>query len=542
MQHSEQINQHHRVQVLILACGDISSRLPFLRAGCKCPALLPVHTKYLVTRVLEVYDKENLDLHLFVDEEFFDAVEMSVDLDQYGCKLHGLAATDSVVDTLHQACKFGTSAEVIVSVVTTLPLEVPVAGEVQVARMPRRGDWSAVSIVDKQLGFHPKGSSLPDQAYAFTGVFRSDRDLLLSALESSEGATDLVVVASKIEGLSPSSFSLGDWIDFGHEGNYHQSLARVINSRAFNSIVIENELGLVTKSSCDRAKLELEVNYVDGLPERLKLFFPRIFSRRNDVGGTESYQMEYYGYPCLSEYLLFWKLSEEAWWRCFEGLDAILTAFRRYPASVGPEAYSDFMFGKTQRRVEDFLGAGLGSEIRQSLINGVRINGVQTPGIEKVLEVLQEWVSRHYNESSFSILHGDFCFNNILFDHGSGLVRLIDPRGSFGSSFPGIYGDSRYDLAKLLHSSTGGYDYIVNGFYRLQGSGSDWSLNLASREADVWLGEMSSWLLGRHVEEHDFVSLMSASLFLSMCPLHADDSRRQLALFLNGLRLASKFV
>ena len=53
-------------------------------------------------------------------------------------------------------------------------------------------------------------------------------------------------------------------------------------------------------------------------------------------------------------------------------------------------------------------------------------------------------------ESEFSVIHGDPCFTNILIEETYNFMRLIDPRGSFGSF--DIYGDSRYDLAKIFHS------------------------------------------------------------------------------------------
>ena len=56
-------------------------------------------------------------------------------------------------------------------------------------------------------------------------------------------------------------------------------------------------------------------------------------------------------------------------------------------------------------------------------------------------------------------IHGDFCFSNLLYDCKVRLVKMIDPRGEFG--VPGVFGDRRYDLAKLAHSYAGGYDFIV---------------------------------------------------------------------------------
>lgn len=56
----------------------------------------------------------------------------------------------------------------------------------------------------------------------------------------------------------------------------------------------------------------------------------------------------------------------------------------------------------------------------------------------------------------FNIIHGDITFSNILFNGYK--TYFIDPRGSFGNSK--IYGDKKYDWAKLYYSLIGNYDSI----------------------------------------------------------------------------------
>ena len=59
------------------------------------------------------------------------------------------------------------------------------------------------------------------------------------------------------------------------------------------------------------------------------------------------------------------------------------------------------------------------------------------------------------------LVHGDTCFSNLLFDSRLESVKCIDPRGMLPSGKISLYGDRRYDLAKLYHSIIGGYDFIV---------------------------------------------------------------------------------
>ena len=55
----------------------------------------------------------------------------------------------------------------------------------------------------------------------------------------------------------------------------------------------------------------------------------------------------------------------------------------------------------------------------------------------------------------FSFIHGDCTFSNLMVRE-DGCPVLIDPRGYFG--FTELYGDERYDWAKLYYSIVGNYD------------------------------------------------------------------------------------
>ena len=97
--------------------------------------------------------------------------------------------------------------------------------------------------------------------------------------------------------------------------------------------------------------------------------------------------------------------------------------------------------------------------------NNLNINGVPCLSIDKIYDSVSIILnkSKIYNNPEFSIIHGDFCFSNILFDRKNTSIRLIDPRGSFGEF--DIYGDPNYDLCKLSHSIEGDYDFFINGLF-----------------------------------------------------------------------------
>ncbi len=56
---------------------------------------------------------------------------------------------------------------------------------------------------------------------------------------------------------------------------------------------------------------------------------------------------------------------------------------------------------------------------------------------------------------NFNIIHGDSQFTNIMFSKNKDVI-FIDPRGYFGKTK--LYGDARYDYAKLYYSIIGNFD------------------------------------------------------------------------------------
>mgnify|MGYP000497494463 CR=1 FL=1 len=114
---------------------------------------------------------------------------------------------------------------------------------------------------------------------------------------------------------------------------------------------------------------------------------------------------------------------------------------------------------------------------------------------------------------------------------------LIDPRGLIGDEVT-IYGDVRYDIAKLGHSIWGRYDQIMAEGLRAGGLGANFELEIPVDRRRGWLEEM---FFAGNVAGVSFnspeIKAAIISLFLSMVPLHAEDESRQRTLLANGLRL-----
>ena len=121
----------------------------------------------------------------------------------------------------------------------------------------------------------------------------------------------------------------------------------------------------------------------------------------------------------------------------------------------------------------------------------------------------------------------------------SRLFKFIDPRGSFGES--GIYGDDRYDIAKLLHSLHGGYDFLIHDMFSLEREGQDIQLQQFFPKSRGDILDVFQQVFG---QTHDMkeIRTLEGLLFLSMCPLHQDFPKRQVAMFATGLRILNELI
>lgn len=128
------------------------------------------------------------------------------------------------------------------------------------------------------------------------------------------------------------------------------------------------------------------------------------------------------------------------------------------------------------------------------------------------------------SKSDIGVVHGDFFFSNMVKDGDK--IKLVDPRGSFGNG-SSICGDRRYDLAKLRHSISGGYDYIMDNRYSLIIYDNVINYEVPFSYDSVAL----TAYFDSRVEELGYnaidVKRIEGLLFLTMIPLHKDDFQKQ---------------
>ena len=332
-----------------------------------------------------------------------------------------------------------------------------------------------------------------------------------------------------------------NWFDIGHADRYFHSRVEV-QARDFNHIQIDRNRGILKKTSSDRDKFIGEILWYLKLPADIEYARPRIFSYSTRY--EEAYiEMEYYSYHTLHELFLYGDLTVWQWRDILERVRFILNDFKRYTV-VGDgikESLDEVYLNKTLKRMAQmradpaFLSYFEGS---------MEINGKKYCSLDRVCEMLKEAVPRLlYDTATFSVIHGDMCFTNIMVDSNFQFIKLIDPRGNFGQY--DIYGDPRYELAKLLHSIEGKYDYIIQNLVSVEYDPKAAELNYAvfDRQKDYDLVQLFLQVFRDEIgSDLQKLRLIEALLFLSMIPLHGESRDHQYAMLGTGIELLAQVI
>lgn len=168
-----------------------------------------------------------------------------------------------------------------------------------------------------------------------------------------------------------------------------------------------------------------------------------------------------------------------------------------------------FYYDKTIKRVGLFY-QNFGKEDSTELINDESM-----PLLSTLLEKIDwEYISRGLPGR----FHGDFHFENILWDSDSDSFTFLDWRQDFGGDLE--VGDIYYDLAKLLHGLIVSHELIVANAFSIEWNNESITFDLHRRQIHVECEKyLAIWC-----EKHDFdfskVRILTALIYLNIAALH----------------------
>lgn len=326
-----------------------------------------------------------------------------------------------------------------------------------------------------------------------------------------------------------------DWLDFGHSNLYYRSKRKLNVTRSFNKTNIENNH--IRKESKIKKKIIKEFKWFNNAPDDVRPYLPQVWGfYESEINA--SYAIEFIGAPTLQEKYVFGNLPDYVYLkildRIFDFVEISKSITSNFDTRMVNLNLKKLYLDKTKSRVNDFLKTS-----NFNVSNKVVINSKSFPSLtsfsNQILKVLEDNIE---NINTLTFMHGDLCFSNILFDSRSNNIKIIDPRGSLNKNLDDeniIYGDFRYDLAKLGHSLIGNYDFIVSGFYNLKQDLNNLTFEFDVQSDDRKLLKEYFYNKCESLEvSKTFIKASITNLFLSMLPLHDEDKNRQIAFLLNA--------
>ncbi|WP_251923221.1 hypothetical protein [Salinibacter ruber] len=510
--------------------------------------MIPLHGRPTLHHIIDLY--ENVDPYVVCDKRA-DLIKKYVCRESLHWSVIELKGTTSLGDTIKSALNtilderdFDTDENLYINFADTIvsqnqPDTNADFVSYNIEKNPIR--WTCFRGDDKINSIVPKyAPTVTGEFNVFNGLFRVSKPkefarALGDILKGERADADPFYRALQVY-LTGRKYDLvraDEWIDVGHIDTYYQAKKKFLNVRKFNSLSTDGQRNRITKTTEEASTIEAEYNWYTSLPEEIEAFAPKVY--RYDES-SPSLELEYIGYPPLRDLHLHGAHGLHIWNRIFDRLFSMLDTFAQFRAFGDIEhSLREMYLHKTKRRL---------SEIQETVLRPfnrsiLEINGQKVEGLPAIVGNLDSKLCAAglLELDEFSVIHGDLCFSNILFDLRNRVVKLIDPRGKFGPYT--IYGDQRYDLAKLRHSVAGNYDFVINDMFNIDvkekhgiikynvytnkehNNRRDLFDNLIRQKFPGWLPH---------------IKLVEALLFLSMVPIHSDSIKRQQYMLARGIK------
>lgn len=310
-------------------------------------------------------------------------------------------------------------------------------------------------------------------------------------------------------------------------------------NRAYNFLEVDSDTNAIIYKRSKELRLADEADYYLNLPKELSVYFPRIFSY-NSTNQLIELGLEYYAYNNLGNLMIHHQFDEEVWKKIFLFLMNFSSRASTYSTRVNGANDCELMYiNKTEREYHKLLlqFPYFLNEIER--YDYIYLNGKKLLTFHSMWPTFRKHIQSRYLVSHLTYIHGDLCFSNILYGqhpiNGDVVLKFVDPRGSFGSTKS--YGDFYYDLAKIMHSCDGRYEYFITDNFKVTHLDQQrFELAFTGTSSDP-IAEMWRNLLRQHNFDITKVETLQGLIFIGMCARHYDSFERQKGMYLTGLRI-----
>ena len=312
-------------------------------------------------------------------------------------------------------------------------------------------------------------------------------------------------------------------------------------TRAYNSFKIDATRGVLSKKSKEE-RLSNEINYYKSLDPNSAIFFPRLLDSRLE-GKDYVMDLEYYAYDNLGDYMVYSDFDTTFWERVVGSLNSMVGEFSKSQKVGDYTPYAKAMYiDKTEKYYNDLV-TNFDKFNKISKHNSITFNGKKYLNFHVIWDDVKKLIETDLLPlNKMQVIHGDCCFSNILcgFNKKTNtyILKCVDPRGKFGEL--GIYGDTLYDSAKLLHSYEGGYEYIIFDKFKLTENTSlnNFNVNFSNHNKDKIKNIFDTNI------DFDLKKsrLIEGLIYIGMCSRHYDNENRQTVMYNQGIKFLNEVL
>lgn len=325
---------------------------------------------------------------------------------------------------------------------------------------------------------------------------------------------------------------------------------KITNPRYFNQIKLLNHGKYIEKSSNDVDKFINEINWYINVPALVKQYIPNI------VDYSENKKMPWIKYETINgktiHQLLFSlniKMDCEAIYLAYEKFFLVCNSIKPKNLDINywTKNLVKFYLDKTISRIKkiaklDYLSFFFKNDF-------ITINENKYPSVKTILKYLVDQKNKFKKSAKINktnlihwmctptkdricFCHGDVVFSNVFAFFDKASLKVIDPRGSFGSDKK--YGDIYYDYAKIYQCLYGYYDYIIEDkfTYKTTDKKLEYEIHTTKRIFDLADAFDENTPIKKSSNE---IKLIESLQFLSMVALHSDNHDRQIIMLATGV-------
>lgn len=293
-------------------------------------------------------------------------------------------------------------------------------------------------------------------------------------------------------------------------------LKKTIVTRYYNQITING--GRVIKSA-PQEKFNNEIQWFGEAKNRIPGLVPEIYEI-NRLKNT--YEMQRIYGSNLYEWILRARNNQEIVTKTLEKLFGVVN--NNIHCDHVPVQLNDIyeMYLKKPRKALEWFSSNIEYFPEKLIVNNHEIiNPVH------LLPELYSKFESSLKNTTYSFIHGDLTWSNTLIDHECNLY-FIDPRGCFGNTK--IFGDVRYDIAKLYYSVMGNFDSLNVGRFKYDRKVDRHYYSIDSNGYEF----LGNKLLSFFNQKENLIKFIHSTIWLSLLPHVANDKKMLYTVYAHG--------